>query len=576
MVAAAAVAAVSAPITCVGAEPIAASSSSAAATTSGLFESAKAALECHVCKTSQLTGTVDDCCVDYSTVDTATKTSFMPLLKDLQKRIFFKYYKVNLEQECPFWEEDGQCMMKDCSVCECSPEEIPKPWLEEDERSVAREEVDVQPGDDCSEQIRKEKACQEHSVTEKNFGKVDHSHSSPAEGEFNPWKEEADAAVWALQDEGGDAFQYINLDLNPEKFTGYSGASAARVWGSIYWENLRGFQDNSCMEKRILFRLLSGLHSSIMTQIANDYRFDDGTWGPNTKMFVNAVGMHPDRLTNMYFAYVFVLRAIGKAGPFLMTHDFDTGNEEDDKLTRQLIKELTNAEQEKEAGMVSVDEELRDNSVPMCLSGFDEKGLFEPDGVGGKGGSMDLFDGGEVDDSMALKQEFMHKFHNISRIMDCVGCEKCKLWGKLETLGLGTALKIMLFSSGADGQTELASLSRNEIIALVNTAAQLAKSVGSVPEWRWLEVKQKGTEVATRLGMGGFLIAALLVGAFYLLGRRRRGGGGGGDGSNGQEGTSPPKADNGGAAGNGTSRQEESTGPMTRRRKKADATAASD
>ncbi|CAN0525024.1 unnamed protein product, partial [Laminaria digitata] len=37
-------------------------------------------------QTSQLTGTVDDCCVDYSTVDTATKTSFMPLLKDLQKR----------------------------------------------------------------------------------------------------------------------------------------------------------------------------------------------------------------------------------------------------------------------------------------------------------------------------------------------------------------------------------------------------------------------------------------------------------------------------------------------------------
>jgi len=46
-------------------------------------------------------------------------------------RNFFKYYKVNLDQECPFWEEDGQCMMKDCSVCECSPEEIPKPWLEE-------------------------------------------------------------------------------------------------------------------------------------------------------------------------------------------------------------------------------------------------------------------------------------------------------------------------------------------------------------------------------------------------------------------------------------------------------------
>lgn len=28
---------------------------------------------------------------------------------------------------------------------------------------------------------------------------------------------------------------------------------------------------------------------------------------------------------------------------------------------------------------------------------------------------------------MALKQEFMHTFHNISRIMDCVGCESCKV-----------------------------------------------------------------------------------------------------------------------------------------------------
>ncbi len=56
---------------------------------------------------------------------------FLFVLFLFSSRNFFKYYKVNLDQECPFWEEDGQCMMKDCSVCECSPEEIPKPWLEE-------------------------------------------------------------------------------------------------------------------------------------------------------------------------------------------------------------------------------------------------------------------------------------------------------------------------------------------------------------------------------------------------------------------------------------------------------------
>lgn len=30
-----------------------------------------------------------------------------------------------------------------------------------------------------------------------------------------------------------------------------------------------------------------------------------------------------------------------------------------------------------------------------------------------------------------LKMQFRNKFTNISRIMDCVGCTKCRLWGKV-------------------------------------------------------------------------------------------------------------------------------------------------
>lgn len=44
----------------------------------------------------------------------------------------------------------------------------------------------------------------------------------------------------------------------------------------------------------------------------------------------------------------------------------------------------------------------------------------------------------ELEEKRELKEQFVGKFHNISRIMDCVGCEKCKMWGKLETLGIGT------------------------------------------------------------------------------------------------------------------------------------------
>ena len=40
--------------------------------------------------------------------------------------------------------------------------------------------------------------------------------------------------------------------------------------------------------------------------------------------------------------------------------------------------------------------------------------------------------------------QLLRSFRNISRIMDCVSCEKCRVWGKLEILGLGTAIKVLL------------------------------------------------------------------------------------------------------------------------------------
>lgn len=53
------------------------------------------------------------------------------------------------------------------------------------------------------------------------------------------------------------------------------------------------------------------------------------------------------------------------------------------------------------------------------------------------------FDEGRLwkgDGAAELKQQLQATFQNITRVMDCVGCEKCKLWGKLQTLGkLGAA-----------------------------------------------------------------------------------------------------------------------------------------
>lgn len=51
--------------------------------------------------------------------------------------------------------------------------------------------------------------------------------------------------------------------------------------------------------------------------------------------------------------------------------------------------------------------------------------------------------------------------------MDCVGCEKCRLWGKLQVLGLGTALKILFSVDGQKGQDQPVSIRVSRIYLIV-------------------------------------------------------------------------------------------------------------
>ena len=67
-----------------------------------------------------------------------------------------------------------------------------------------------------------------------------------------------------------------------------------------------------------------------------------------------------------------------------------------------------------------------------------------------------------------LKEELRSHFYNISRIIDCVGCDKCRLHGKLQIYGIGTALRF-LFSDVHDVQ-------RNELVAFVNTLAKFSRA----------------------------------------------------------------------------------------------------
>jgi ERO1-like protein alpha len=86
--------------------------------------------------------------------------------------------------------------------------------------------------------------------------------------------------------------------------------------------------------------------------------------------------------------------------------------------------------------------------------------------------------------------------------MDCVGCDKCRLWGKLQTKALGTALKILFSGKSFGPETTINSdskqqfqLSRSEIIALFNGFGRLSSSILEVENFRELMSKQNKNSI---------------------------------------------------------------------------------
>ena len=459
-------------------------------------------------------GPVGDSACDFPTVEAANDEFFLPLFRNLTGQTFFKYFRVNLHKSCPFWEDDGLCMIRDCSVCTCPDVEVPQSWREQDREAFSYVQHSAKKGE-CVEQQRVE------AWKERREGELEEALASDELGRIVPaatgdeepaFRAPLLTSDWAADDALDLDAVYINLKENPERFTGYAGASAHRIWRSIYHENC--FSDgDACLEKRVFYRLISGLQASISTHIAQEYYYKDrDAWGTNTALLVDRVLSHKERTENLYFLYLFLLRAITKAGDALKAFDFRTGSAAEERQTRLLVERLvaaSGAQGDHAASFLS-------DPVPRCCHGFDESAMFAV--LADKeaaGGSEARWDRSAAAGAAELKEQFVHKFQNISRIMDCVGCEKCRLWGKLQMTGIGTALEV-LFAEGAD-----ARLSRNEVIALINTAFQVSRSVAFVSAARDVEVEEKLAWAATNGGQS-LAVLAIMVASWDAAARLRR------------------------------------------------------
>ncbi|XP_021256704.1 ERO1-like protein alpha isoform X3 [Numida meleagris] len=227
----------------------------------------------------QVTGHLDDCTCDVETIDAFNNYKLFPRLNQLLESDYFRYYKVNLKKPCPFWNDNSHCGIRDCAVQPCPSDEVPDGIRS---ASYKYSEEASSRAEECEEANR--------------LGAVDESLS----------KETQQAVLqWTWHDDSSDSFceaddihspdaEYVDLLLNPERYTGYKGPDAWKIWNSIYEENCfkpqnvkrplasgRAGDDGGqmfykwlkgvCIEKRAFYRLISGLHASINIHLSARY-----------------------------------------------------------------------------------------------------------------------------------------------------------------------------------------------------------------------------------------------------------------------------------------------------------------
>ncbi|KAF2146943.1 uncharacterized protein K452DRAFT_283142 [Aplosporella prunicola CBS 121167] len=455
---------------------------------------------------------VSDACASYASLEELNDQLSPHLQKITRGTDYFSYYRLNLyNKKCPFWsDENGMCGNIACAVNTLDNEEdIPLVWRAEELGKLEGPKA-VHPGRKVREERRNQKPLQ---------GKLGEGVGESCVVEYDDECDERDYCV-PEDESAASKGDYVSLLDNPERFTGYAGMGSQQVWEAIYRENcfskpkgdeqispvggmglgssspfgvagggLTGGQgqaaqdlrnvmrsqplqrhvqsaiaqgnkpparvdqlefEDDCVEKRVFYRVVSGMHASITTHLCYEHMNQTtGTWGPNLACYEKRLHGFPDRISNLYFNYALVLRAVGKLQNYWKNYEFCAADPSQNAETKDLVLSLSSA----------IPENQKDSI-------FDEGVMFQGDHA-------------------LLKEDFRDRFRNVSRVMDCVGCDKCRLWGKLQTAGYGTALKVLFeFDENELDQTKNPPLRRTELVALMNTFGRVSHSLGAIKHFR--------------------------------------------------------------------------------------------
>lgn len=343
-----------------------------------------------------------------------------PRIKSLVTLDYFRYVRVNLNRPCELWCDTSKCNLRDCKVKVLSdPSKCPVPTKDQDNND--NQELS---------NVNRELASDQLDILIKLF---------------------------ECNDDDDPDSQYVDLLINPERYTGYSGESAHKVWRTIYEENcfVKGsqnpFSPNLCYEERLFYEAISGLHSSISIHLCAEYPTNGlmGTFEPNLEEFLRRFDGRYDYLENLYTLFLLELKALTVGETYLMKRV-----NWPEPSTRDAIHDLLKVA----------------NKLEMPK--FKELSL-KPSHV---------------------SHELASHFHNITTtIMDCVACDKCKLWGKVQLRGLGAAFKILSVK-----QLDKLNLHHQEIVSLINAIARLSHSIRQLETFIDLYASSRGNDNGVR------------------------------------------------------------------------------
>ncbi|KAI0984377.1 hypothetical protein GJ496_006791 [Pomphorhynchus laevis] len=422
------------------------------------------------------------------------------LLSQIIVRPYFRFYKTQLKPNCSFWPPVEKCFGQGCSVDPCSTKDLP---------------------DQIARNWNSNTLQYSHTICEANdpLGNLDMSSKTLCQQNCEAKGCSSQQYIFGYptfcdipDDEDNPDSVFVDLQKNPERYTGYRGESSWRIWKAIYDENccwsltnkcrrnaspvqnasvskLAANPDDSqniehaCLENKIFYSIVSGFHTSVNIHVCAQFYFPDSLltdkWDYNLPEFTRRFGSAQTNgqgtcfLKNLYFVYLLELRALIKATPYLRTLQYDDGAT---KCRDELSGNIFNNEEQPHCCTTStfISSQCLMNKFLDYVNSldcmFDESTMFQTDSVS----FMDDVDRSCLSD--AIKETFRSKFVNITKIMDCVACDKCRMWGRIQ-------IKAIARSSYSHSDI-IPQLKRSQVVALMNGFARCSESLQHIVHFR--------------------------------------------------------------------------------------------